>query len=405
MTISSLFIIFFQSINLGVSAQAFYEIKDLEVLEREKNFEEFLLHVNDIRPSERGRHWKDMFQNMAMGLIDYKIKTHDFSLETFRQIEQIGRSSAMNDDQFFQLRRSLFAKKYFAECFRKASLESESTKILSEASKNLCENELSSFWFFSKKDPDIGLDLAAILESNSSTLKLWPFYEPAIKDSIANFYCKKPPVQKAVMNKLYEETFSREFNGNYRTLVNRLVPEKCFEEISLPLKESLTSVRSNGLEKEMALNILEAKGMLSEEELDLYAVLFLLDGPVVGDKMNVAWKKIENLSENFPKRQTLLEKIGKLSIIPDKIFKDPNLPRNKAIINLFAKNFPEYLNYYGSTCIKYISNTGSDLLNVGSSFQCNEFLKAAESFKKESGSLNSPWISDSIQTQYSALRK
>jgi hypothetical protein len=403
MTISSLFIIFFQSINLGAAGPVFYDLKDLEVLEREKNFEEFLLHVNDIRPSERARHWKEMFQNMAMGLVDYKIKTHDFSLETFRQIEQIGRSSAMNTDEFFQLKRSVFAKKYFSECFRKASLVIESPK--KEEEKNLCVTELSSFWFFSKKDPDMGLDLAAILESNQSSLKLWPFFAPAIKDSISNFYCKKPVVQQAVLNKLYEETFSLEFNGNYKTLVNRIIPENCFNEMIPSLKEALTSTNTNGLEKEMSLSILEAKGLLTKDELDLYAVLFLLDGPVVGDKMNIAWKKVEALSENYPKRQKLLEQIEKLPIIPDKIFKDPNLPRHKAIINLFAKNFPEYLNYYGSTCIKYITNSGTGPLNVSSSFQCNEFLKAAQAVKKEDKGQSAPWVSDSVESQYSGLRK
>lgn len=403
MRISSFFILFFHSINFGITAPVFYDLKDLEVLEREKNFEEFLRHVNDIRPSERGRHWKEMFQNMAMGLVDYKIKMRDFSLESFRQIEQIARSSAMNNDEFFQLKYSIFAKKYFSECFRKSSLVAESPKR--EEEKNLCETQLSSFWFFSKKDPDMGLDLANLLESNKSSLKLWPFFNPAIKDTIANFYCKKPAVQQAVMNKLYEEVYGIEFNGNYKTLVNRIVPESCFNEIVLPLKETLTSIKSNGLEKEMALNILEAQGKLTPDELDLYAIIFLLDGPVVGDKMNIAWKKVEALSENYPKREKLLAQIKKLPLMPDKIFKDPNLPRHKAIINLFAKNFPEYLNYYGSTCIQYITNTGTGSLNVSSSYQCNEFLKAAKAIKKESGAQSIPWISDSVESQYSGLRK
>jgi hypothetical protein len=175
--------------------------------------------------------------------------------------------------------------------------------------------------------------------------------------------------------------------------------------MSSPLKNMLSSPKSNGLEKEMAMNLLEAKSKLTSEELDLYAILFLLDGPVVGEKMNLAWKKVENLGENFTKRQKILGLIEKLPIIPDKIFKDPNLPRHKAIINLFAKNFPEYLNYYGSTCIKFISNSGDGLLNVSSSFQCNEFLKAAGAVTKEEKGLSGPWVSDSVQRQYSGLKK
>lgn len=401
--VSKAALILFQSINFSASAQVYYDLKDLEVLDREKNFEEFLLHVNDIRPSERGKHWKDMLQTQAMGLVDYKIKTKDFSLTTYRQIETIGRSSAMSNDEFFQLKRSLFAKKFFKECFTKALLVSDSAK--KDTEKNLCEAELTSFWYFSKKDPDMGLELAAILESAQSTVKTWPFYERAIKDSIAQFYCKKIKIQQAVMNKLYEESFKAEFDGNYKALVQRIMPDTCFDELVAPLKESLTSIKSNGLNKEMALNILEAKGKLSSDEQDLYAILFLLDGPVVGDKMNLSWKKVEALGENYQKRQKLLAQIEKLSLIPDKIFKDPNLPRHKAIINLFAKNFPEYLNYYGKTCIKYINHESPSLLNVSSSFQCNEFLKAAQATLKAQDTQQTPWISDSVERQYSGLKK
>lgn len=403
MTIASMAFILFQSINPGVSAQVYYDLKDLEVLERDKNFEEFLLHVNDIRPSERGKHWREMLQSMAMGLVDYKIKTRDFSLATYRQIENLGRSSAMNKDEFFQLKRSLYAKKYFTECFKRISLINDTPK--KESEKNLCETELSSFWYFSKKDPDLGLEMASILESNQSSLKVWPFYERAVKDSIADFYCKKPVIQSAVMNRLYEESFSPEFDGNYKRLVERTIPDICFDELVAPLKETLTSIKSNGLNKEMALNVLEAKGKLTNDEKDLFAILFLLDGPVVGDKMNLAWKKIEALSENFPKRQKLMAQIEKLSLIPDKIFKDPTLPRHKAIINLFAKNFPEYLNYYGATCIKYITHSSEEPLNVSSSYQCIEFLKAAQANLKEDKGQSTPWISDSVERQYSGLKK
>lgn len=393
---SAALILFFQSITFGHASLTNYNIADLEVLKRDKNFEEFLLHVNDIRPSERGRRWREMFQSMSMEFVDYKIKTRDFSLKTYKRIEEIGRSSALNDDEFFQLKRSLFAKKFFTECFHKASNEEE---------KLSCSSELTSFWYFSKKDPDIGLDLATIIESNKAAIPTWPFYEKAVKDSIANLYCKKPAIQSAILNKLNQETFSSEFSGNYKGLVNRILPESCFLEMVRPLKSLLSSIKSNGVEKEMAFNILEAKGLLTSDEIDLYAVLYLLDGPVVGDKMNTAWKKIELLGENFSKRQKLLSQIEALPLIPDKIFKDPNLPRHKAIINLFAQNFPEYLDYYSKTCLKYITNSGSTLLNISSSFQCNEFLKAAQSFKKENTSKATQWISDSVDRQYSSLKK
>lgn len=368
-------------------------------MEQEKNFEEFLAHVNDIRPSERMKLWKDMYQSMAMEMIDYKLKTRDFSMKSYKQIEGIGRSSALANDEFFQLKRALYAKKFFTECYSQVS--EQKVANAKEAIKT-CDTELNSFWFFSKKDPDIGLELAALIEKYPSTLKTWPFYQRAVTDSIANLYCEKPDVQRAVISKLTEESYDKDFDGNYKNLISRLMPEKCFSKLVPTLRQMLQSSITNGLQKELSMNLLSSRGLLSKEEEDLYAVIYLLDGPVVGDKMNLAWKRIEDLSGNFKNRQKVLDQVKGLPIIPDKIFKDPNLPRHKAIINLFAKNFPEFLNYYGESCVVYLENKSETSNNIASSFQCNEFLKTARELKKTE---KAEWISDSVESKYSGLRK
>ncbi len=378
-----------------LKAETLYDLKDLQALEQEKNFEEFLLHVNDIRPSERQKLWKTMYQSMAMEMIDYKLKTKDFSAASYKKIEAIGRSSALMHDEFFQLKRSLYAKKYFSECYSQASLKVDKDKT---SDFKICDKELSSFWFFSKKDPDIGLDLAGLIEKYPSELTSWPFYQMAVNDNIANLYCEKPNVQKAVINKLTKESFDAEFNGQYAPLIKRFIPDKCFVKITPTLKNALISSESSGLDKEMALNLLSAYGSLTSEEEDLYAMTYLLDGPVVGEKMNIAWKKIELLSSNFTKRQTLLEKIKKLPLIPDRIFKDPKLPRNKAIINLFAQNFPEYLNFYAESCLSY-TNFQNPEGQIASGIQCNLFLKVAVEMKKNN---EAQWVTDKISTQYSS---
>jgi hypothetical protein len=368
-------------------------------LEQEKNFEEFLMHVNDIRPSERQKLWKDMYQSMAIELVDYKLRTKDFSMDAYKQIEGIGRSSALFNDEFFQLKRSIYAKTFFSECYQQAS---EKRDVQKSNGIKICDAELNSFWFFSKKDADLGLEFAKLIDRYPSTVKNWPFYQRAINDSIANLYCEKPDVQRAIIKKLTEESFDSEFDGNYKNLINRFVPDKCFQKVIPSLRLGLQSTVTNGLEKEMAMNLLSASGKLTKEEEDLYAVLYMLDGPVVGDKMNLAWKKIEDLSTQYTKRLKILAQIKSLPLIPDKIFKDASLPRNKAIINLFAKNFPEYLNFYGESCVRYLENKNEFTGNIASSLQCNEFLKTASALKK---SENTEWVSDSVQRSYSGLKR
>jgi hypothetical protein len=376
-----------------------YDLKDLAVLERERNFEEFLLHVNDIRPSERQKLWRDMYQSMAMEMIDYKLKTKDFSMKAFKQIESVGRSSAMSNDEFFQLKRSLYAKKFFTECYNQAS---ERKSPLNTQGFKTCDTELNSFWYFSKKDADIGLELVRLIEKYPSTLNTWPFYQRAINDSASAIYCERPDIQRAIISKLTKESFDPNFNGNYLTLTNRIVPERCFSKLIPSLGLALKSSTTNGLDKELALNLLEATKNLTKDEEDLYAIFYLMDGPVVGEKMNLAWKKIEKLGELYIKRQQILTQIKSLPQMPDKIFKDPNLPRHKAIINLFAKNFPEYLNYYGESCLNYLENKSETPLNISSSFPCHEFLKTARDLKKNE---KMDWVNDTVTTKYSSLRK
>ncbi len=66
-----------------------YTMGDLEALERQKNYGEFLAHARDIRPSERGPVWVEMVAEMAEGFILSKISVRDFSPETLKEVEKL----------------------------------------------------------------------------------------------------------------------------------------------------------------------------------------------------------------------------------------------------------------------------------------------------------------------------
>lgn len=380
-------------------AQTQYTLKDLEALEKEKNYEEFLRHAMDIRPSERQKLWRDMYQSMAIEMLDSKIRNREYTFKSYKQVEEIARSSLLMNDEFFQLKRSIFAKNFFNECYQQSS---STTNSNADYTFKACDQELNAYWTNSKKDPDVGLELAALIEKYPSALDSWPFYKRALSDiKVTPIYCEKPPVQKAIIKKMTQESFHADFTGNYKALTERIAPDACFTKLIPTLREMTKSTLTNGLEKEMAMNILEARGKLSAEEMDLLAIVYLLDGPVVGEKMNIAWNRVERLSENYKKRQDLLDKVKNLPVLPDKIFKDPEMPRHKAIINLFARHFPEYLNYYGHKCVDLMDTRKEMPTNVASGHQCSQFLKTALESKKD----GPEWISDSVSSRYSALKK
>ena len=373
------------------NANTKYDLKDLDVLEREKNYQEFFAHAYDIRPSQRNKQWQKMYQNMALMLIEDKIKNEDFSLTTFNTIENMARKFPLNDDEVFLFKRNLYAQKYFKHCFYKSE-----TKQASDS----CNKELISFWENSNKDADLALNFIEYINDTQSNLKKWPFYQTVVRDQIAPLYCKRVDVVNAILQKISEETFQEGFNGNYQKILNQNIPDKCLKETYPTLKSILTSTDSNGLDKELAFSILEAKEQLSADDKEFYYTIYLFSGPVTGEKMNIAWKYVERLSESLNKREKILSRLNEVNYLSDRLFQDPNLPRSKAIINHFAKNFPEILDYYAKNCINFIS--GNESVKVNSLSSCHSFLKTAKNVKFES-KLN--WISDSIETQYSALKR
>jgi hypothetical protein len=364
-----------------------YNLNDLVALEKEGNTQEFFLHFNDLRPSERNQIWKKMVENMATSFVDKKLLAKEWTKENFDQLENLNRLPLLKNEEVFQFKRDLFSKNYLKNCF-----ELNSAKIN-------CEQEINSYWDNSRKDPEIALSLVEIIENYHSKLPTWSFYSLIIKDQIAPIYCKRPNVQHAILNFLNKETFSEDFDNDYKKLIGKNIPSNCIKELIPVLKEALISSQTNGLQKEQALQILQSQGQLTSTDKNFYLTIYLLDAPVVGEQMNLAWKFIESLSENYKERTRILEEFGRIPLIPDKTFSDPKSTRNKAIIGLFAKNFPELLNYYAKSCLDFLNAKEGSKAN--SNIQCHQFLKTAQELKSDK--IN--WISDSISSSYSAIKK
>jgi len=365
-----------------------YNLADLEALEKEKNFNEFFNHAMDIRPSERQKIWKKMYQNMAIQYIDEKLKNKDFSKEFFKQIENFNKMSFLLNDEVFQFKRNQFNLNYFKTCYQ------------STTSKTVCDMELENFWENSNRDPDIALDLVEWLKDKNSQIDSWKFVDVIIKDQIAPIYCKKNIIVNSIIKKISDQSFNQNFDGNYGKIAQNLVPENCLKELSPVFKTILSSNESNGLEKEMAFSVLDYRQELDSAQKDFYLSLYLFSGPVVGEKMNLAWKLVEVLGENAERRNQVIRKIKELDKIPDKLFYDPMNSRNKAIIAHFSKNFPEALNLYADECLTLLK--GNNDPKVSSYLNCNQFFQSAIKLKTEKQDI---WINDSISTQYSALKK
>lgn len=381
-------------LNVPVWAGELYTLEDLKALQTQKNFNEFLEHVNDIRPSQRLENWQSMYRTMLLDLIDYKIKLDSYDKESFKSIEAHASKSNFKGDERLQLKRNLYAKNYFNKCYKN---KTDDKQIAS------CDDELKKFWTFSNNDSDLGLEFAKMIQQNRSKLDSWEFVGSSLSDKDYSFYCNNPEIQQQVLNRFTSLSFQDGFDNNYKKLISSNVSNECFLKMKDFLKAKLLASSTASIDRELALNLLSSQKMLSELEEDVFAVLYLSDGPVVGDKMNLAWKRVEALGLNQTKRQGVLKIIQGLPQIADHTLKNPENQRNKAIINLLATHFPEFLNHYAKECLSYISFTADEKTQVRNR-QCQNFLEVANSQKK-STSLSPDWVSDVIKIQYSGLKK
>jgi hypothetical protein len=386
--------LFLSILSLSIKAQgpinSNYNLKDLEILEKEKNYNEFFEHAYELRPSERTKSWKKLYVKMALTMLDEKIRLKEYNLNSFKEIEKISQNPNLIDDEIYQNKRVQFSIKYFKNCFEE------------NLDKNSCVNDLYRHWENSTQDAEAALSYLQLLSTYTNNNRdTWTFYNSIVTDQVAPLYCKKPEIQKAIFQKISIESFNDDFDGNYKKIIGKLISEKCLNALYPNLKDAIISTQVNGLNKEQALDILWQLNQISDEEKDYFLVIYLFGGPVVGQKMNLSWNLVESLSENYLRRMKILNHFKKLELIPDNIFIDPNSPRNKSIINLFAKNFPEVLNYYGIECVNFLK--GKEKSHVTSSLTCKQFLEASIKLKSELTS--NKWLSDSISTEYSSIKR
>lgn len=383
---------FFLTIHLIKANDSGYNLEDLEVLAKENNFEEFLNHAFEVKPRERKGQWTQLFVKMCAQKIEASLKTRTLSLAFFNDLLKYNQLLEINKNLKFQFYKNQYALEFLKFCQDKKNLIPENT----------CKEKIIEYWNSSEKGTDEGIEIAKLLINFESTPNLWDFISKSTTHKISEVYCKIPIVQKVLLDKLIEVSFQSDFDNNFLELKKKLMNQSCYDQIKASFKNMFFLKETNILAKELIFNLLDSQKDLTQIEQYLFSILFLVDSPVVGERMNFSWNKVASLLENLPLRLKLMSEIENLSQLSDNVFKTPKMPRQKAIINHLAKNFPEFLKFYAENCLSYLKMDKSDKIIVSSSINCHEFFL---SYQKEKKNLSTSWISDSISKQYSALKK
>lgn len=354
---------------------------DLETLYKENNFQEFLNHALDIRPSLRDSKWKKMVLEISVDFIKDKISRKQFDEKTLNYIESLTTWPVLKEDEIFFLRRNDFGVKFFEGC-------------LTSEKKEVCISKINKFWSNTTlKNPDLGLSLAKLLSENGHEENLWEYISFATNSNVGEFYCKNALIKKELLKKIQTIIAGNLSTIDQKIAIQNSMSESCLTTIIPEIKKAFLDVESS-LTKELYLKFLTITGNLSPEEKDFFLTLYFLEGPVIGDLFNESWNTIKELGQNYKKRKLVLDKLKGLNLLPDEIFATANEKRRETMLSHFYKNFPEYLDFYANTCIKFLE--GNSFPNGNPTLRCRELFQEVE---------GTSIIEPSVQAKYQSVKK
>lgn len=315
-----------------------YGLTDLAVLESEKDTEEFFKHYRDIRPSERQKQWREMTLNMGVLWIEKLLADKKFEQKDFELLHERSKTYPFQEDELFQFTKRKYLTLYFAKCF-----EGNRKSCSHDLNRSLAATQLESQWSYdllTKHLNKLEIDQVRILNKN------------ILQSPDALIFCGKkdffaPLLRQYVQDKVTENDLQKNLNLSLVTKSCRLRMKE-YQAKLLQL-----SPRDKRLDTFL---FLEELGNIDSKEREIFYISYALDNAEIGDTLNLAWNFIQGLAENYKKRDELLIELNKLPNLPgETVFKNPNYERHSAIINLFKKNFPEYLDAYAKSCLKHLN--------------------------------------------------
>ncbi len=321
-----------------------YSLEDLEILEDQKNYNEFFKHALDILPSERTSLWKEMVINMALGWTTQLLKQKIISKEDWKQLKELHKWPTLQVNEFFLDNRGKLSVRFFSQCYQNSK---------SPALKNRCTTQLVNYWSQDPRDLETGLALGKMIQKNDAVElnELWSFYKFPVLHELSVFFCKKEHVKNAVWLKLQSLATKSKSLDDLSENIDKLLHTDCWKNMVPKLHHKLSS--NIFTVKEQSYQLLKAKQSINSIQKEIYQLQYLLNNPQEGDQFNLAWNGIKKLSYNHAKREKLLSEMKNLNVLPDTLLKE-HPSKAEIILKHIHKSFPEYLDFYARTCIKYL---------------------------------------------------
>jgi hypothetical protein len=373
------------SFSAKLAISPIYTMNDLEVLERNKDYSEFLAHAKDIPPTKRDTRWNEMVQGVAEEFISDSEKHGRINKKWFNYIESLLIWPTLKNDLIFLNKRASYGTKFLKECLKKKK-------------NSQCSNEIIKFWKRTpNQDPYLAIQLIKIIKEFNLSTDTWPMFSVIALSEASSFFCKRPDIQEALLNELMSR-IDKKSNGSLLTSqeiqleIYDVMNDDCWRKLSKKLKLSLYS--KSPITRDISFTLLNGHKSLSETEMNTFSTYFILSGPTAGPIFNLAWNRVKALGSDYNKRENVLKNIKTMDPLPGKVFNTFDKKKREVLLSFLHSNIPEYLNHYGKTCVSYLSGKKS-FPNGNPTIECRDFFKSV---------IGTDIVSTKLQQSYKAIR-
>lgn len=354
-------------ISAPIRANTAYEFTDLEILSKQGPYAEFFEHIYDIRPAKRDEAWLKLARSTSEKYVRQLLERKKIDDETWQQLQEIaGQYYNKENDALsmamasygLALVRSCFQNKQFSECYQLAKevlATKNEVQLAHDLGKLVHDHQL--------KSPH---------EKGHLVEKVWPFYAVMAKTTISEFYCDKDYFQDIVLSKINEEIQNKKAT-ELKNTVFKLVHQDCWKKLASSIKDQLKQSHS---EPELYRILMETDS-LGPDEMITYSIIYLIQRPSQGSVLERSWSNLMKIKEDYTKRQEVLTQLKKLDPLPGKIFASSDDKRSLVIVKNLANFFPEYVDHYVQTCMKYYASE-VDFPNGNPTMECNGLFDMAK---------------------------
>ena len=350
---------------LCLSLQAFaqYSLKDLEFLENERNYGEFFQHAQDIRPVERGKAWQEMVQTMSRSYLHKYLALNIYRKEDHQVLLELNSWPVLQRDLKFQQLRAKFGKGYFTQCFHQGP------------SKNQCLKQLYFYFNQGMKLPEESFAYLQLLEEQRPplTYRSYPYIKSILTDPLKAKHCSHPLLKTALFKELIKIQYP-----NFHTLktwAKDKIGHSCLHNLSQELRKNLWS--GDFSQALLAFDLLYVGKKISPADQDFFLIRSFLHSDRKGEHLNLSWNTLKNLAKDFERRKKVLNQLKTLDPLPDHLFGLNSSLKKNTLIHHFAKNFPEYLDHYSHTCLRYLQGQGS-FPNGNPTVYCRQIMEETQ---------------------------